>query len=510
MYTLLTGATGLLGEYLVRDLLQTGMRLVLVVRPSRKATIHERVETMMQMWEEQLGESLPRPVVFQGDVALPNLGLSDEARRWIRSHCDRVLHNAAVLTFHGADRNGEPWRTNLTGTKHVLELCHESGIDDLHYVSTAYVCGLPKEGKLAKEDELDIGQEFRNDYECAKFEAEKLVRADDSIKTLTVYRPAIIVGDSKSGYMATYHGLGMYLKLMSVMIWNLEPDENGVRHTPLHLPCTGDEPRNPVTVDWTSEVMCRLFNNPAAHGGTYHITPDQPMTAKQLIDYTGSYFNCTGVVYDAQEVGVNEFDAVSHEHLSIYHDYLTTDPQFDRTNMLRFVSDLPSPVIDEAMIHRFLQYGDEDRWGKRRRPAPQVLFWSQELLRRIAADRSTNSGESPQRTIGLDVVGPGGGQFSMSLAEDTVLSIDDGLPHTSVPIVRCQAGELGLALGIESPEDGVHLAGVDGEVLCERLARFLAASIEGRPRVARSRERLAESGRRQASQSPQLHAAGKD
>ncbi len=510
MYTLLTGATGLLGEYLVRDLLRVGTRLALVVRPSRKATIHERIETMLQMWEEQLGEPLPRPVVFQGDVAQPNLGLNDEARRWIRSNCDRVFHNAAVLTFHGADRNAEPWRTNLTGTKHVLDLCHESAIDDLHYVSTAYVCGLPQPGKLAMEDELDVGQKFRNDYERAKFEAEQLVRADDSIKTLTVYRPAIIVGDSQTGYMATYHGLGMYLKLMSVMIWNLEPDENGVRHTPLHLPCTGDEPRNPVTVDWTSEVMCRLFNNPSAHGGTYHITPDQPMTAKQLIDYTGTYFNCTGVVYDAEEIGVNEFDAVSHEHLSIYHDYLTTDPQFDRTNMLRFVPDLPSPVIDEAMIHRFLRYGDEDRWGKRRQPAPQVLFWSHDLLRRIAADRANDRGGSPQRTIGLDVVGPGGGQFSISLADDTATSIDDGLPHASVPIVRCAAEELGDALGIESPEAGVDMAAANGAMLCERLARFLAAAVEGAPGVALSREPFAESGRHQAGQHSQLHAAGRD
>jgi hypothetical protein len=302
----------------------------------------------------------------------------------------------------------------------------------------------------------------------------------------------------------------MYLKLMSVMIWNLEPDDNGVRHTPLHLPCTGDEPRNPVTVDWTSEVICRLFNNPAAHGGTYHVTPDQPMTAKQLIDYTGTYFNCTGVVYDAREIGVNEFDAVSHEHLSIYHDYLTTDPQFDRTNMLRFVPDLPSPVIDEAMIHRFLCYGDGDRWGKRRRPAPRVLFWPQELLRRIAADSSTEKRESPQQTIGLDVVGPGGAQFSISLADGAVLLIDDGLPYDSAPVVRCRAEELCDALGIESPEAGVDLAAADGTMLRARLARFLDAAVEGQPRVVWSHEPFADLGRHQATRSPQLQGAAKD
>lgn len=473
-YTLLTGATGLLGEYLVRDLLRTGTRLALVVRPGRKATIHERVETMMHMWEGQGGQPLQRPVVFQGNVAEPNLGLDDESRCWIRDHCHRVLHNAAVLTFHGEDRNGDPWRTNLTGTRNVLQLCRESGIDDLHYVSTAYVCGLPRAGKIVMEDELDVGQEFRNDYERSKYEAEQLVRADDSIKTLTVYRPAIIVGDSKSGYMATYHGLGMYLKLMSVMIWNLEPDDNGVRHTPLHLPCTGDEPRNPISVDWTSEVMCRLFNNPAAHGGTYHITPDAQMTAKQLIDYTGTYFNCTGVVYDAREIGVNEFDTVSHEHLSIYHDYLTTDPQFDRSNMLKFVPDLPSPVIDEEMIHRFLRYGDSDRWGKRRRPAPNVPFWSHTLLKRVAELLPDAHGDEPLQTIGLDIVGPGGGQSSIHLAGDEIRTIDIGLPDSPSSMIRITTHDLVAELRFDGVDDGL-----DDRVLYERLAAFLNRSVVG-------------------------------
>jgi nucleoside-diphosphate-sugar epimerase len=466
-----------LGEYLVRDLLRRDVRLALVVRPGRKATVSERVEQIVQMWESQLDEVLPRPVVLQGDVAEPNLGLDQQAQSWVRRHCNRVFHNAATLTFHGSDRNAEPWRTNFTGTKNVLALCRAVGIDDLHYVSTAYVCGLPRAGKLVMEDELDTAQEFRNDYERAKFEAEQLVRADDSIKQLTVYRPGIIVGDSETGYMATYHGLGMYLKLMSVMIWNLDPDENGVRHTPLHLPCTGDEPRNPVTVDWTSEVMCRLFMNPEAHGGTYHVTPDTSMTAKQLIDYTGTYFNCAGVIYGAEEIGVNEFDKVSHDHLSIYHDYLTTDPQFDRTNLLKFVPDAPSPIVDEAMVHRFLQFGDTDRWGKRRRPKAVVPFQTVELMRELGEQRPDINGDQPDRTIGLDVVGPGGGQFRVVLSGEKIFAIEPGLPSQMSPVFRVTTDELGDAIGLKY-DDG-QLGELQHRVLCHRLVDYLNDAVSG-------------------------------
>jgi hypothetical protein len=293
------------------------------------------------------------------------------------------------------------------------------------------------------------------------------------------------------------------------MIWNLEPDENGVRHTPLHLPCTGDEPRNPVTVDWVSEVMCRLFMNPEAHGGTYNITPDVPMTARQLIDYTGTYFNCTGVVYDAREIGVNEFDSVSHEHLSIYHDYLTTDPQFDRTNMLKFVPDLPSPRIDEAMIHRFLRYGDSDRWGKRRQPAPEVPFRSRELLQAVVTNRCPTEDALPQRTIGLDAVGPGGGQFSISLIGDECISIDDGLPPAAVPIVRVTTAELANELGLQ-PADGGSEVTADARAVGTRLVQFLAGAGGENQRCASTCDHASSSQQNDFPQRHELQGAAKE
>ena len=106
MYTLLTGATGLVGRYLVRDLLLNGHQLAVVVRPSRKADPRERMEQILQHWEEELGRSLPRPIVLSGDIAEPGFGLSDADREWVGSNVNCIMHSAAILEFYGEDRAG--------------------------------------------------------------------------------------------------------------------------------------------------------------------------------------------------------------------------------------------------------------------------------------------------------------------------------------------------------------------------------------------------------------------
>ena len=85
----------------------------------------------------------------------------------------------------------------------------------MHYISTAYVCGHRED--LVKEDEFDVGQEFRNDYENSKFQAEKLVRDFPEFDSLTVFRPVVITGDSITGYTSTYHGTYLYMKLARVL-----------------------------------------------------------------------------------------------------------------------------------------------------------------------------------------------------------------------------------------------------------------------------------------------------
>lgn len=370
-YLLLIGSTGLVGRYLLRDLLQRGHAIAVLVRSDGQQTAVERIEGILRMWEQRAGVSLPRPVCLDGDVTAPGLGLNEEGRSWVAQHCDTVLHNAASLTFRGADRTGEPWRTNLDGTRHVLDVCRNVGIRKFHYVSTAYVCG-QREGMI-REDELDVHQAFRNDYEHSKFLAEQLVRHADFLNAPTVYRPVVIAGDSVTGYTNTYHGLLHHLKFMAVLFRNITPGPDGIRHVPMRLKMTGDEQRNIVPVDWVSAVMLRLYETPAAHGGTYHLAPIHPMTPRELIAAVESYFHVAGAEFVGPSIAGdrNEVEQKTDESLDLYESYATTDPIFDTTNTNRFAADIVCPRLDEAMIHRFISFGEANKWGKlpRKKPA---------------------------------------------------------------------------------------------------------------------------------------------
>ncbi len=410
-YALLTGATGLVGQYLMRDLLLAGQPLAIVARPKRKESAAHRVERIMQHWESELGRLLPRPVVMCGDVTQKHLGLSDADQNWIRRHCDRMIHNAAVLKFDGTDLAQEPWRTNFGGTQNAVWLAQQARIQDFHFVSTAYVCG-QRQG-LILESDFDCGQEFRNEYERSKFQAEKFVRQDGRFQRLTVYRPVVISGDSQTGYTSTYHGIYLYLRLFAMLVPQQQQDASGRFATRIQLPLEGNEPRNVVPVDWVSRIICEMFQNPAAHGNTYHLAPDQALTARSLIEDCYEYFDSFGVEFcgrgnRCESVDV-EFANLMAENIAIYQNYETSDPTFDMSNLRQYTAQIPCPPIDRQVVHRYLDFGMRHKWGKakpRKVNVPSHQAHLQQLTRKA---RELNA-----RKIGVRIVGPGGGDWTIA------------------------------------------------------------------------------------------------
>lgn len=462
MYTLLTGATGLVGRYLVRDLLLNGHDLAVVVRPSKRQTPRERMESILQHWEDELGRPLPRPIVLAGDIKQPGFGLAENDRAWINNCVDKIIHSAAILEFYGKDRAGEPWQTNLNGTQNMIALCRELDIRDIHYVSTAYVAGTQE--NLVLEDTLDVGQSFRNDYEESKFLAETCVRDIDFADHVTVYRPAVIAGDSRTGYTNTYHGIYLYLRLMAMMIPSLPKNEEGRHQTPIRLRMTGDERRNIVPVDWVSAVMVRLFETEEARGGTYTMAPDHPITSGEVVGYCGEYFQSTGALFcgdaDLDEVApvpereANEdqwqFDRICRENMGTYAPYERSDNLFDMTNLKRFAGDIVCPVVDKTIMYRYIDFGNEDRWGKRPLPRLRNSHWAQDVLAGAVAGSHPESLSSPAQIVGIDVFGFGGYQGTLALGDNRLVAVQQGLPRKGVPVLRVSMDTLLAAT--ENPE----------------------------------------------------------
>jgi thioester reductase-like protein len=373
-HLLLTGATGLVGQYMLRDFLLQGVPTAVLVRALEHESARDRVERVLAHWESVSGLKLSRPVCLEGDITLPGLGLGAAERQWVARHCGPVVHNAASLQLFGQDRTEEPWLSNFTGAANVLDFCREAGLRELHHVSTAYVCG--RRNGLVLESELDEGQDFHNDYERCKCEAEKLIRAADFLDSLTVYRPGIIVGDSRTGYTSTYHGLYLYLRWVWLYSRAIPREADGRYYAPVRMRFRGDESCHIVPVDWVAAATVYLVQRPRFHGQTYHLTQQCPLTARELEETLSAYFNYYGPTFggaDGQSRdGWSELEEAFHAMVTPYQQYWNPDLDFDNRNLQSAAPHLPCPRIDRALLNRLIEYAIQDEWGRvRRKRAPR-------------------------------------------------------------------------------------------------------------------------------------------
>ena len=366
---LLTGATGLLGRFLLRDLSAQGRQVAVVVRGSKTAGAEARVDDLLRDWREVAGAEVPRPVVLQGDITSPGLGLSPSALEWVAANVDEVVHSAASLSFDRREADGEPYASNVGGTANILELCRTAGIRRLHHVSTAYVCGL-RRGRVL-ETELDVGQTPGNDYERSKIESEQAVRAADFLDVLTVYRPSIIVGDLVNGFTNTFHGFYKPLRIVQPFVESfLQASlESGSLLDVLGM--SGAECKNLVPVDWVSAAMSRIILDPSLHGGTYHLTSTRPTSVgllcrvfEQLVVEMATKPKAAGGGRAAPAFDPAILARLFGDQMQVYRAYWRDDPEFDSSATRCAVPDLASPAIDEPTIRRLCRFAIETgfRW----------------------------------------------------------------------------------------------------------------------------------------------------
>ena len=415
-YHLLTGATGLLGRYLLRDLTLADIPLAVVVRRSRVESATQRIETCMAYWEKHLGRALVRPVVLEGDITQPLLGFSPRDAAWVAEQVETMIHSAASLTFHADDAEGEPWRSNIHGTRHVLDLCRQAGVRKFHHVSTAYVCGRRRERIL--ETELDLGQEPSNDYERSKITSEKEVLASGLFDTITVHRPSIIVGDAETGYTTSFHGFYTPLRLVYTLMQNVSWE------TFLHgdwlggLTLQGDERKNLVPVDWVSAAMTRIISQPELHGRTYHLTNPRPVT---VADMSATMGLILGELLMRQgpassgKIRSEEMIASFREQMKVYQSYWSDDPDFDSTHTQTALPDLPCPAIDDTVMRRLSQFAVDTNFGwPKESPALARHALARQLQPWLAAGAGL-SADADQDYLSMRVSGSGGGQWHLVL-----------------------------------------------------------------------------------------------
>jgi nucleoside-diphosphate-sugar epimerase len=178
-------------------------------------------------------------------------------------------------------------RVNVDGTGNVLELCRAcERLERLNYVSTAYVAG--RRSGVVYEHELALGQGFKNHYESTKFQAEVWVRQEMERIPTTIYRPAIVVGDSTTGETQKFDGPYFMLRVIAFC------ERRG-----LPLPQFGrsNAPFNVVPVDFVLDALVAGAREPSALGQTLHLVDPEPVTAAELMRILGERYAGRGPSY---------------------------------------------------------------------------------------------------------------------------------------------------------------------------------------------------------------------
>lgn len=265
-----TGFPGFLGsELLPRILRRTdGVTATCLVQPDYLAVARRRIDAL------ELAEPALRGRVslIEGDITRADLGLGAGLRR-IASAATGIHHLAAIYDLGVRREIG--MRVNLYGTRHVLDFAEACpGLERFHYVSTCYVSG--RHPGIFGEDDLAKDQEFNNYYEETKYQAEVEVR--DRMKNglpATIFRPAIVVGDSQTGATQKYDGLYAMIR------WLLR--QPGMALMPMLR--GADEARlNLVPSDFVVTAIDYLAALPHSVGRTYQLADPEPLTVAETVD----------------------------------------------------------------------------------------------------------------------------------------------------------------------------------------------------------------------------------
>jgi len=211
MQYFVTGATGFIGKRLVKALLQRrGTKVHFLVRPGSEG----KIGPLLDYW----GVNKSRAIAVAGDLTAKKLGVAADTLKALKGQIDAVYHLAAVYDL-GADEEAQV-QVNIDGTRNMVDFAKAVDAGHVHHVSSIAAAGL-YEG-VFREDMFEEAEGLEHPYFMTKHESEKIVRKECKVPW-TVYRPALVVGDSTTGEMDKIDGPYYFFKLIQRMRQILPP-----------------------------------------------------------------------------------------------------------------------------------------------------------------------------------------------------------------------------------------------------------------------------------------------
>jgi thioester reductase-like protein len=227
MAVFLTGVTGYIGSYVANLILREhNDRLAVLVRAKSEKEARERLWKSLQLHMDfdTFASYLSRFDIYLGDLTEPGLGVEGEARDKLVRTTDSVLHVAASL-----NRKSDKacFNVNLRGTLSVLKLAREvadhHGLRRFSDVSTVAVAGKRQDEMVTEDACVDWDRSDYDPYARTKKFCEHMVHELLPDVRCTVFRPAIVLGDSRFPETTQFDMVRAFAALAYMRVLPFEP-----------------------------------------------------------------------------------------------------------------------------------------------------------------------------------------------------------------------------------------------------------------------------------------------
>lgn len=366
----------MIGGKLVARILSddTSAHVVALVRGTDEASARERLlDVVCTLSPEVCRETICRGIkVVCGDITDDRLGLSEDIYHSLAGSVTHVIHCAASVQF---DIPVDCARdVNFAGTRNLMAFAarvKEAGnLKRIAHISTAYVCG--DQGGTIQESCLSDEPVFSNSYEQTKWETEQWVCSKKNELPIVIFRPSIVVGDSRTGATTAFNVLYIPISYIS-------------RGLLTALPCSPDVPLDVVPVDYVADAINHiLFKVEDSVGKTFHLTSGHgsTLTSGEISQRAVEFFNRSNPDKRLEPVhfvpGIHspersEISSACRRMFTLvkpFLPYLGVIRSFDTTNTDAALAgtSIHPPRIG-TYLERILDYGLKANWGRRARKA---------------------------------------------------------------------------------------------------------------------------------------------
>lgn len=342
MSILLTGLTGVVGSYLA-PILAHKTEVFCLVRNGKSRVSNGK------LW------GIPETQIIDGDISENSCGLNKNDLITLQNKgINKIIHAAASIKFD-AKLSEKVWQINYNGTKNILELAHTLNVKAFHYISTAYA------------------STKRNPYEASKDETEKLVK--QSNLAYSIYRLAIIVGHSETGYIKSFDGLYGYLAGL-YRIAKKERQKQNIQNKHINLPiyieCSSSSTLNIVPIDWVMKILIGLIEIPPINQ-SFYITHPNPPQVKIMMEQSINILGISGIKFYQPnmlppvhpEAHWQVIQKIISKQLKRYRPYITEEKQFSVQNTQATLGNkyIQPPLITNEVLSVLLNYAKKKNFG---------------------------------------------------------------------------------------------------------------------------------------------------